>query len=55
VITAWALEREILLEHFTVAQPTLEDIYLELTGTDQTSGAARVADPHPGEAEEAVL
>jgi ABC-2 type transport system ATP-binding protein len=31
-ITAWALERGLELEHLTVAQPTLEDIYLELTG-----------------------
>ncbi len=30
-VTAWALERGIDLEHFTVAQPTLEDVYLELT------------------------
>jgi ABC-type uncharacterized transport system ATPase subunit len=30
-ITSWALEREIELEHFSVSQPTLEDIYLELT------------------------
>jgi ABC-2 type transport system ATP-binding protein len=32
-ITTWALGREIELAHFSVAQPTLEDIYLELTGT----------------------
>ncbi|HSZ69763.1 MAG TPA: ABC transporter ATP-binding protein [Solirubrobacteraceae bacterium] len=31
-ITAWALEQGIELEHFTVAQPSLEDVYLELTG-----------------------
>jgi ABC-2 type transport system ATP-binding protein len=31
-ITAWALERGIELEHLTVAQPSLEDVYLELTG-----------------------
>ncbi len=34
-ITTWALERGVDLGHFSVAQPTLEDIYLELT----TSGA----------------
>jgi ABC-2 type transport system ATP-binding protein len=55
VITAWALERAISLEHFTVAQPTLEDIYLELTGTDQGAGAAGTAVPDAGEAEEAVV
>ncbi len=32
-VTTWALERGLALEHFSVTQPTLEDIYLELTGT----------------------
>jgi ABC-2 type transport system ATP-binding protein len=32
VITSWALERGIELGRFSVSQPTLEDIYLELTG-----------------------
>jgi ABC-2 type transport system ATP-binding protein len=40
-ITAWALEHDIELEHFSVSQPTLEDVYLELTGGEQP-----VADPH---------
>ena len=31
-ITTWALEHGVELEHFSVHQPTLEDIYLELTG-----------------------
>jgi len=31
-ITSWALERDVELGHFSVSQPTLEDIYLELTG-----------------------
>jgi ABC-2 type transport system ATP-binding protein len=31
-ITAWALERGVELAHFAVAQPSLEDVYLELTG-----------------------
>jgi ABC-type multidrug transport system ATPase subunit len=30
-ITAWALERGYELEHFSVTQPSLEDVYLELT------------------------
>ena len=30
-LTGWALERGVELEHFSVSQPTLEDIYLELT------------------------
>ena len=32
-VTGWALERGVELENFSVAQPTLEDIYLELTGS----------------------
>jgi ABC-2 type transport system ATP-binding protein len=31
-VTSWALERGVELGHFSVNQPTLEDIYLELTG-----------------------
>ncbi|HEX4106654.1 MAG TPA: ABC transporter ATP-binding protein [Solirubrobacteraceae bacterium] len=31
-LTAWALERGVSLAGFTVAQPTLEDVYLALTG-----------------------
>ena len=31
-ITSWALDHGIELGHFSVSQPTLEDIYLELTG-----------------------
>jgi ABC-2 type transport system ATP-binding protein len=30
-ITGWALERGIALGGFSVAQPTLEDVYLTLT------------------------
>jgi ABC-type multidrug transport system ATPase subunit len=33
LITAWAVAAGIELERFSVTQPTLEDIYLELTGT----------------------
>jgi hypothetical protein len=32
-ITAWALDHGIELDRFSVSQPTLEDIYLELTGS----------------------
>jgi ABC-2 type transport system ATP-binding protein len=39
-ITAWALEQKIELGHFSVTQPSLEDIYLALTGSDQDGGAA---------------
>ena len=34
-ITTWAVERDIELGHFSVSQPTLEDIYLELTSSAQ--------------------
>jgi hypothetical protein len=33
-ITTWALEHDLELEHFSITQPTLEDIYLELTGAE---------------------
>ena len=32
-ITGWALDHGLELGHFSVTQPTLEDIYLELTGS----------------------
>jgi len=32
MITSWALDGAIEIAHFSVTQPTLEDIYLELTG-----------------------
>jgi ABC-2 type transport system ATP-binding protein len=34
-LTGWALERGIELGHFSVSQPSLEDIYLELTGSTE--------------------
>ncbi len=32
-VTSWAIARDLDLGHFSVTQPTLEDIYLELTGS----------------------
>jgi hypothetical protein len=32
-ITTWAVDHDVDLGHFSVSQPTLEDIYLELTGS----------------------
>ena len=32
-VTTWALDQDVDLGHFSVTQPTLEDIYLELTGS----------------------
>jgi ABC-2 type transport system ATP-binding protein len=49
-ITGWALERGIELEHFSVTQPTLEDIYLELTGAPAAS-----VSPATTTAEEAIV
>ncbi len=38
IVTSWAVEHDIDLGHFSVTQPSLEDIYLELTGaTEQNS------------------
>ena len=34
-ISTWALEHDIDLGHFSVSQPTLEDIYLELTASGE--------------------
>jgi ABC-2 type transport system ATP-binding protein len=39
-ITTWALDHDVDLEHFAVSQPTLEDIYLELTGSDDHNAVA---------------
>jgi len=41
IITGWALERGIGLGSFQIAQPTLEDIYLELTGGDHAERPAQ--------------
>ncbi len=38
-LTGWALERGVKLGHFSVTQPSLEDIYLELTGSAHSAGA----------------
>jgi ABC-2 type transport system ATP-binding protein len=35
ILTGWALERNADLGHFSVSQPSLEDIYLELTGGEE--------------------
>jgi ABC-2 type transport system ATP-binding protein len=38
-LTGWALEHEVTLAGLSVSQPTLEDIYLELTGGTQPTAA----------------
>ncbi|MGA2471362.1 MAG: ABC transporter ATP-binding protein [Solirubrobacteraceae bacterium] len=38
-ITTWALERQIELASFSVTQPTLEDVYLELTGEQDAAAS----------------
>jgi ABC-2 type transport system ATP-binding protein len=35
ILTSWALDHDIDVGHFSVTQPTLEDIYLELTGANR--------------------
>jgi ABC-2 type transport system ATP-binding protein len=42
-ITTWAVEHGLDVGHFSVTQPTLEDIYLELTGAAQDSDTATMA------------
>jgi len=37
-LTGWALEREISFESLEVARPSLEDVYLELTGEEEGAG-----------------
>jgi ABC-2 type transport system ATP-binding protein len=39
VLTGWALAHGVELAHLSVSQPTLEDIYLELTGADEHGAA----------------
>jgi ABC-2 type transport system ATP-binding protein len=41
-ITTWAVDNDVDLGHFSVSQPTLEDIYLELTRSDPTQTVAEV-------------
>ena len=38
-IRTWALDRGVELEHLAVNQPTVEDIYLELTGSQADKSA----------------
>jgi ABC-2 type transport system ATP-binding protein len=54
-LTGWALERGVSLEHFSVTQPTLEDIYLELTGPGSAqAGLAGSGSAHAASTEEAL-
>ncbi len=43
MLTGWALERGVELGHFSVSQPTLEDIYLELTGGNEQDSKTKEA------------
>jgi ABC-2 type transport system ATP-binding protein len=33
-LTGWALEKNVMLGELEVARPTLEDVYLQLTGSE---------------------
>ncbi|HET9102138.1 MAG TPA: ABC transporter ATP-binding protein [Solirubrobacteraceae bacterium] len=46
-LTGWALERGVRLTHFSVTQPTLEDIYLELTGSAAHAAGAGAPEGSP--------
>ena len=43
IVTTWALDRDLDLGHFSVTQPTLEDIYLELTGANEHNSEVQEA------------
>ena len=47
LITGWALERGLELNDLSVVRPTLEDVYLELTGRPQADAGAEPG-PWPG-------
>src|SRR5579875_804765 len=51
LITGWALERGIELGSFRIAQPTLEDIYLELTGGEGGEGGESASESTPASQE----
>jgi ABC-2 type transport system ATP-binding protein len=62
IVTAWALEGDMDLAHFSVSQPSLEDIYLELTasgsgaapGSGAASGSGAAEQKSPAREEAAV-
>jgi hypothetical protein len=43
ILTSWAVEHDVDLGHFSVTQPTLEDIYLELTGAGEDNSTREEA------------
>ena len=43
-ITTWAVDNDVDLGHFSVSQPTLEDIYLELTGSGAGEGHSQTVE-----------
>jgi len=43
LLTGWAIDHELALGHLSVSQPTLEDIYLELTGSVQDNPSRQEA------------
>ena len=45
-LTTWALEHGYELERFSVAQPSLEDVYLELTAGPTGDGSSTPAEPN---------
>jgi ABC-2 type transport system ATP-binding protein len=51
-LTSWALDHDIDLGHFSVTQPTLEDIYLELTGSGEEQAGST---DHNATSEEATV
>jgi ABC-2 type transport system ATP-binding protein len=46
-LTSWALDRGVTLEALEVQRPSLEDVYLELTGGDRSSDEAETEGARP--------
>ena len=54
-LTGWSLQRGAPLEHFSVTQPTLEDIYLELTRSEDPTRMAGGDEPASLDEQEALV
>ncbi|MFI5079558.1 MAG: ABC transporter ATP-binding protein [Streptosporangiales bacterium] len=50
-LTGWALDHKISLDGLEVSRPSLEDVYLSLTGPQAGDGAGQPGQPGPGSSE----
>ena len=51
-LTGWALDHKIILDGLEVSRPSLEDVYLSLTGAPSGDGASQPGKPGPASGEE---